>query len=303
MPILSTLKPEASPKKRLWRMSFRLLAIASLLIALAHPQTYKTEKGHKEGQLGIDAVFCIDVSQSMRAHDVPPNRLLFAKQIVDQSIQRLGGSRIGLVVFAGGAYIRMPLTADHPAARSLLGDISYDLLSNQGTNLAQAIQMAERTLGTDKEPQGRAIILLTDGENHDGTPLEEAKRVSSNKTKVYTIAIGTTQGATIPTPQGTPLTDENGNIVISKSNPQLCQEIAQAGKGESFSGSSAEQISAQLEKAFAQLPQANMWDQEESRTPLAGYAVAMGLLFLSIAHLISVRKSRLFKKLNLFERS
>ncbi|MDY6148129.1 MAG: VWA domain-containing protein [Porphyromonas sp.] len=298
---LKRIKPEASGKRKLWQMFFSLLSIAFVLIALAAPRLRESKPSQQKGDLGVDVVFCLDISNSMGAEDLPPNRLVFAKQVVGYCMEKLEGSRVGLVLFAGGAYVRLPLTSDRIIARNMLQDVHQNLLSNQGTNITQALKLGESTLGKPLEA-GRAIVLLTDGEDHDGTPLEIAKNIAEKNVRLFTIAVGGTNGVPIPMMDGTVLTDDEGKIVLTKSNPQLCAELAKAGKGKSFTGGSARKIVTELVSELEKLPQANVTSSSHRQYELFVYAAVVALFFLCLSQCISLRKSRLFGKLKLFDR-
>ena len=144
--MLRQIMPDRSAKRDWWRASLKLLSIALLIVALARPQLYTHAPVSSQQTVGVDLAFCIDVSNSMAARDVKPDRIGFAKQIVTHTMQQLAGSRIAMVVFAGGAYIRLPLTPDLPTARTFLADIQPGMVSNQGTNLGQALERSAQAL-------------------------------------------------------------------------------------------------------------------------------------------------------------
>lgn len=299
--MITRLCPEASVKRRLWQNFFFVLSMLSIIFALARPRVRNSAPVSGDGKLGIDVVFCVDVSNSMNAEDVPPNRLVFAKQIVGQCLNRLDGSRVALVIFAGGAYVRLPLTSDRAIAGELVQDLQTGLISHQGTNLSQALRLGMNAL-PEKTEAGRAVVLLTDGENHEEEPIEIAKELQGKDISLYTIAVGGIHGASIPDGNGSFLSDEKGELVQTKCNPQLCEELAQAGGGESFSGSSARDITISLMQALSKMPQANVADSTQKQYELFVWPALLSLLFLLIAESISMRKSRLFAGLKMFER-
>ena len=303
-PLPAGLLKDYSLKRRLWRYSFQILAALMLLVALSDPVSQRREAdgAGSGGAKGIDVVFSIDVSNSMRATDLPPNRLLFAKQVTEACINRLEGSRVGLVVFAGGAYIRMPLSSDRGTARALLADLDYDLLSNQGTDLYGAIDLAHTTLGKERKPYGRAIVLLTDGENHEGKPREAASEAQDDGITLFTVPVGSTAGAQIPMPDGSVLLDEAGNPVITKTNPELCRALAQEAGGESFSATSAKEVTSQIMKALAALPGTTFGTAGDELNHLFAGPLTLSLIFLLLSELVVLRKSRIFTRLKIFDR-
>ena len=188
---------------------------------------------------GIDVVIALDVSKSMLAEDIQPNRLERAKQTVAKIIDKLGDNRIGLVIFAGRAYMQMPVTTDHSAARLYLSGISPDDVPTQGTVISQALQTCYAAFNT-KEKKYRAVILITDGEDHDDEALKVTKQMAEEGIMINTVGIGSPDGAPVPDPgTGRQKTDENGNPVVSKLNEKELMDIAKAGNGlyQLFNGS------------------------------------------------------------------
>jgi len=223
-----------------WRKNLKsilvLLALLSLGIGIANPQVgTRTEKVKRQG---IDIVIALDLSQSMLAEDLQPNRLERAKLMVLSLLKRLGSDRVAFIVFAGNAYLQMPLTVDHSAFKMYLNTIDTRIIPVQGTNFSEAIELAEESFesGTTKH---KALIIISDGENHDEEALEQAKLAAENGTHIYTIGVGTEKGAPIPiySRGGSAVDykkDRNGSIVLSKLNPDVLREIAVTGNGEMY---------------------------------------------------------------------
>lgn len=295
------LAPEASVKRKIWRAAFRIGAIIMLIFALARPQMTVNTPVADQRSIGVDVAFCFDVSNSMWAQDVRPDRLSFAKQIATYTLQQLEGSRTAIVVFAGGAYIRLPLTSDLPTARTFLDDIQPGMVSHQGTNIAQAIERSAQTLSAPSEA-GKAVIILTDGEDHEGGIEEAIKKLQDQKIKAFVVTIGSEEGAMIPI-EGAFLTDSLGQEVVSRPNSKITAEIATRTGGESLVGSSPRAIGDKLLEQLRSLPQARLNGEGASVQELFALPLlaAIALLLLSIA--VMQRKSRLFGRIKLFDRS
>ena len=296
--MLRQIMPDRSAKRDWWRASFKLIAIALLIVALARPQLYTHAPVSAQQTVGVDLAFCIDVSNSMAARDVKPDRIGFAKQIVTHTMQQLAGSRIAMVVFAGGAYIRLPLTPDLPTAQTFLADIQPGMVSNQGTNLGQALERSAQALSAPSRA-GKAVILLTDGEDHEGGLEEGIERLKEQGIKAYVVTIGLPEGATIPIGE-TLLTDSLGVPVISKPNPEITADIADATGGQSFVGSSPRAISNQLVNQLRTLPQANLSGEGDQIEELYALPTLAALILLLLANGIMRRKSRLFSRIQIF---
>ena len=242
--MLGRIQPDISHRRPAIKLTLICLSIACLTFALANPLIGSTIS---EGeQSGIDLAVCIDVSNSMLAQDMSPNRMERCKQVVQNLMTRLGGDRVSLVVFAGRAYIEMPLTNDYSAAKMFLDQISTDLINEQGTAIGDAIQKGMATLGygergTDLEPEwepnkSRAIVIFSDGENHEDDAISAAKDAASQGIMVCTMGIGTTKGSQIPIrDRNGKITDwrkdYEGNIVTTHLNEDMLQDIARAGNG------------------------------------------------------------------------
>lgn len=229
--VLERLIPNYSTSKGILKLILLSLVWACLVIAAANPQSgSKLERIQRKG---IDLVFALDVSNSMLAEDITPNRLARAKQAISSLVDQLEDDRIGLVVFAGDAYVQMPVTTDFAATRLYLDNISTTSVPVQGTAIGKAIEKASECFGDSK--QSKAIILITDGENHEDDAIEAAKNAASNGIKVYTIGMGSPQGAPIPVYNGNMIIgykkDNAGATVISKLDESLLKQIADAGKG------------------------------------------------------------------------
>lgn len=211
----------------MFKFGLLCLALGLMIIMLARPQFGQNTGTEKRN--GIEAVIMLDVSQSMLAEDVRPNRLERAKLLIMTLVDRLKDDKIGLGVFAGEAYPQLPITNDFVSAKLFLDNISTDMVSLQGTDIASAINLGMNSF-TQEKGVGKAIIIITDGENHEGGAMEAAKEAAKAGKRVYVLGVGTKEGSPIPTSDGL-LKDNSGDIVRSTVNEEMCKEIAAAGKG------------------------------------------------------------------------
>lgn len=302
-PLIKRMMPDVAFSRPGWKFSLYLVAVASLIIGLANPQIGTvTEEGERKG---ADLMILLDVSNSMMAGDLPPNRLENAKRGISRLIDQLRSDRIGIIVFAGESYVQLPITSDYTAAKLFLNHISTDMVPTQGTAIGTAIDMAMKTFdqvsGTSK-----AMIVMTDGENHEDDAVAAAKRAQGAGVVVHVIGLGSPEGAPVPTfQQGNPvgfIKDENGQTVVSKLNESMCQEIAAAAGGmyvrASTGGSGLDVIMEQVDKMEKKAVDVRLFKSYEDRFQLfLGFA----LLLLLVEFFISNRKSRKLGALNLFE--
>jgi len=206
-----------------------LVAIALLIVAAANLR--KPDKAKGSTANGIDVMIALDVSKSMLSQDEKPTRLDKARQLIYQLTQQLQGNRLGLVVFAGQAYLQMPLTPDAAATKMFVSNASPDLVAVQGTNISDALRLSDASLDT-KERKYKTVILITDGEDHEDKAVEVAKELADHGTVLHTIGVGSAEGVPITEPGSNDYKrDENGQTVISKLNEALLQQLAATGNG------------------------------------------------------------------------
>jgi Ca-activated chloride channel homolog len=211
-----------------WKFAFMALGLLMLIFALARPQFgSKLKEVKKEG---MEIVIALDVSRSMLAKDIAPNRLASAKRSIQRFISKLDGDMVGLIVFAGDAYIQIPLTSDYGAARMYLDNVNTDIAPVQGTNLADAIDMSVKAFSPDPEP-AKVLLIISDGEDHEENVIEAAKKAGKEGVRIYTVGMGTKKGSPIPKVSGGFHKDNTGQVVISKLNEKVLSSIADAGKG------------------------------------------------------------------------
>ena len=228
--LMAQLMPDASKSRPIVKFTLLIVALALLIVAAARPQYGQQEKTVK--RQGIEVMVALDISNSMLAEDVAPNRLDRAKQMLSKMIDNMTDDKVGLVVFAGEAFTQLPITCDYVSAKMFLNTISPKLISTQGTAIGAALQTAIRSFGSQESDAGRAIILITDGENHEDDATAVAKQAQELGIQVFVIGIGKPEGSPIPI-SGTNdyIKDRSGQVVVSRLNEEMCQEIAQAGKG------------------------------------------------------------------------
>lgn len=206
-----------------------LLALASLIVMEARPQMgIKIETDQRKG---IEMMVALDVSNSMMATDVAPNRLDKAKMLISRISDKLSNNKVGLIVFAGDAFIQLPITSDIVSAKMFLDAINPSMVATQGTNIGDAIELSINSFTKQKNVE-RAIVVITDGEDHEGRAEDMALEASKKGIHVYVLGIGDEKGSTIPVNNGRDyLRDKEGNVVITRLNPEMCQKIAEKGKG------------------------------------------------------------------------
>lgn len=216
--------------------------LAFICFVLAGANLQFGDKKEEVSRSGIDIIICLDVSKSMLAEDLKPNRLTRAKLAINKIINELGSDRIGIVVFAGNAYLQLPITSDHEAASMFVNEISTNIIPTQGTNIAAALELAQSSF-PENSPTNKAVIVITDGEEHDGKAVEIAEELSDEKINVFTIGLGSIVGAPIPNyingKRYGVKKDKNGSTVITRLNEEALINIANAGDGVYVKGSSA----------------------------------------------------------------
>ena len=229
--LLAALMPDVSESKPRWKFIIQLTALGLLVVTIAGPQFgSKLETVKKQG---VEIMVALDVSNSMLARDIAPNRLEKAKQMLARLVDQMQNDKVGLIVFAGDAFTQLPITSDYVSAKMFLSSINPKMVSAQGTSIGAAINLAVRSF-TPNESSDKAIILITDGENHEGNAIEAAQAAFEKGIKVDVIGIGQPQGAPVPDDSGNPNSfrkDREGNVVVTKLNEEMAKEIAAAGHG------------------------------------------------------------------------
>lgn len=226
--LLKQLMPDVSKYRPTVKFWLLMSAIAILILIIARPQM-GTKVSH-EKRNGIEAIIALDISNSMMAEDVVPSRLAKSKLLVENMVDHFTNDKVGLVVFAGDAFVQLPITSDYVSAKMFLQNVEPSLIATQGTDIAKAITLSENSF-TQQDKVGKAIIVITDGEDHEGGALEAAKDARKKGINVFILGIGDPKGSPIPDGKGGYMKDNTGQTVMSALNEQMCQQVAEAGSG------------------------------------------------------------------------
>ena len=251
-PILVRQLSPMTSKKRSW-IKFVLLELSLLflILILARPQIGSKLATNKERE-GIETIIALDISNSMLATDVVPSRLDKSKLMVEGLMNKFTKNKLGLIVFAGDAFVQLPITSDYVSAKMFLDNINPSLIGTQGTDIGKAINLAMHSF-TPNTQTGKAIVVITDGEDNEGGAEAMAKQAQEKGIKVFILGIGSTLGTTIPMPNGEDLRDANGNIVKTHLNEEMCKKIADAGHGVYIHVDNSSVADALLEKELGKL--------------------------------------------------
>lgn len=296
--LMERLIPLASAKRVRNKFILLMCALACFIFALGQPQFGSKLKEVKRN--GVEIMLAVDVSNSMLAEDFAPNRLERTKNAVNQLIEKLDKDRIGMVVFAGDAYLQLPVTSDYISAKTFVKGLAPGLVPRQGTSVSSAIDLATRSF-SDQSTRSRAIILITDGESHDDDPLQSAQAAKDQGVIIYTVGIGTPEGAPI-TINGEPIKDQEGNMVVSKLDEKTLQQIAVLTSGAYVRASEGsvglDQILAEINKMQKQEFDSFVFEQYSDQFY---YLVIVGLALLLAEFLMIDRKNRIFAKISIFK--
>ena len=300
--IIKRLSPNRSHFKPILKLIVLCLAFASLSIAMVNPKIgTKLETVKRQG---VDIVFAIDVSKSMLAEDIAPNRLEKSKQLVTQIINNLASDRIGIIAYAGKAFPQLPITTDYAAAKMFLQSMDTDMLSSQGTAINEAIQLA-RTYYDDEEQTNRVLIIISDGEDHSDVAIDVAEAAADEGIKIFTIGVGDVKGAPIPIKRnGIVLNykkDNAGETVITKLNEETLKDIAKEANGEYINGSNTTEVVESIRDILNKMDKKEFEAKEfaEYKDQFQWF-LALGILFLLIDIFLLERKTAWLNRLNLF---
>ena len=294
MPTVSKYRPDV----KFW-LTFAALALT--IFMLARPQFGSKMETVKRS--GVEAVIALDISNSMLAEDVTPSRLEKAKKVISRLVDTFNNDKVGMIVFAGEAFTQLPITSDYVSAKMFLESINPSLITTQGTDIGAAIRLAMKSF-TPNDGVGRAIVVITDGENHEGGAIEAAKEAAEKNMQVFILGIGSPDGSPIPEERGSNhfRKDKDGNVIVTRLNEQMCQEIAKAGNGVYIrvdNSNSAEKI---LNEQIAKLAKADVESQVFTDFDEQFQALAwLVLILLVVEMLILERKNPLFKNIRLFK--
>ena len=295
--ILRNLMPDISQ----WRVRIKsglfLVAVTAVIFAAARPQFGSKLK--EQTSQGIEMMLVVDISNSMLAEDFAPNRLDRTRYAIDKLFSSLDQDRVGLVVFAGEAKVRLPITTDYRMARSFVKRIAPTLVSVQGTEIGQALNLASLSFSQNRDA-GRVMILITDGETHDSSALDAAKRAAEQGIKIFAIGIGTPEGAPVKV-DGEFIKDENDEMVVSRLNEELLQQITAATGGGYIRATNAafglEEIVAEIEKLEkGELTTLRFEEYNEQFQ----WILAVAAVLLVLESLLLARRNPRLKRFNIF---
>lgn len=300
--LLKRLSPNQSLFKSILKVLILCAAFACLSLALVNPKIgTKMETVRSQG---VDIVFAVDVSKSMLAEDIAPNRIEKSKQLVTQIINNLASDRVGIIAYAGKAFPQLPITTDYAASKMFLQNMNTDMMTSQGTAIREAIELA-KTYYDDEEQTNRILVIISDGEDHEGDAAEIAEEANEQGIRIFTIGVGKTNGGPIPIKRnGIVLNykkDNKGETVITKLNEDTLKEIAEEANGVYINGSSTSKVVDTIKdllekmdkKEFESKQIADFKDQFQ-------WFLGFGIFFLAIDIFLLERKTEWLKKLNLF---
>lgn len=299
MEIIGQLMPEASPKRVRNKFILLVVVFGLLIAALAQPQF--GSKLREVKRKGIEIMLAVDVSRSMLAEDFKPNRLERTKNAASRLVEQLNDDRIGMIVFAGDAFIQLPITSDYVSAKGFMNSISTDIVPVQGTSISKAIELASRSF-SEQSHKSRALVIVSDGESHDDDPVAAAQMAKEKGIVIYTVGIGTPEGAPISI-NGEMIKDDDGNIVVSKLGEEMLQQIAVLTGGTYVRATNQsvgldeilKRIKAMEKQEFNAMAFAEYNDQFH-------YLVMVALALLLIEFVMIDRKNRILSRISIFKK-
>ena len=296
--LLKEMMPDVSKYRPTIKFCLLLSAITILIFMIARPQV--GSKISHEKREGIEVLIALDISNSMLAQDVIPSRLEKSKLLIEDLVDHFTNDKVGLVVFAGDAFVQLPITNDYVSAKMFLQNINPSLITTQGTDLARAISLSQSCF-TQREHIGRAIIVITDGEDHEGGALEAAREAYKKGVNVFILGVGTSKGAPIPDGNGGYLKDNSGQTVLSALNEQMCQQVAKAGNGVYIhvdnTSDAQEKLNNELSKLQSGISDTVVYSEYNEQFQIFGIIL---LLLLIVETILLESRNPLFKQINLF---
>lgn len=296
--LLKEMMPDVSKYRPTIKFCLLLSVITILIFMIARPQV--GSKISHEKREGIEVLIALDISNSMLAQDVIPSRLEKSKLLIEDLVDHFTNDKVGLVVFAGDAFVQLPITNDYVSAKMFLQNINPSLITTQGTDLARAISLSQSCF-TQREHIGRAIIVITDGEDHEGGALEAAREAYKKGISVFILGVGTSKGAPIPDGNGGYLKDNSGQTVLSALNEQMCQQVAKAGNGVYIhvdnTSDAQEKLNKELSKLQSGISDTVVYSEYNEQFQIFGIIL---LLLLIVETILLESRNPLFKQINLF---
>lgn len=301
--LVRELTPDTSSTRPIWKFVLLMLAFSFFILALAGPQFgVKLQEAKRKG---AEIIIALDVSNSMLAEDIAPSRLDRSKQAISRLVDKLQADRIGLIVFAGEAYTQLPVTSDYVSAKMFLSTINPNLVPIQGTAIGEAIKLASRSFSETTDAD-KTIIVISDGENHEDDPVEAAQDAVKKGITVNVVGVGSTTGVPIPVMSGgqkTFMKDNQGEVVITKMNDKMLNEIANAGNGQFVIASGIDMglnvIMDQVSKLKKAEYKAKLYTDFEDQYQ---WPLALAFLFLLIEFIVLEKKNPWLKRIQLFSK-
>lgn len=297
--LVKSLMPDVSAVRSSVKFWLMTAALTLLIVMLARPQM--GTKISQDKRRGIEVVIALDISNSMRAQDVEPSRLDKSKMLIENMVDNFTDDKIGLVVFAGDAFVQLPITSDYVSAKMFLQDTDPSQIAAQGTDLAGAITLSSKSF-TQQNNIGRAIIVITDGEDHEGGAVEAAKAARKSGMRVFVLGVGSTKGSPVPDGNGGYMKDNSGQEVMSVLNEDMCREVAEAGGGAYIHVDNTTMAQTQLNNELTKLQKGDISSVVYSEFDEQFQAIGILVLVLLIIEvLVKEGKNSLFTKIKLFK--
>ena len=300
--LLKRLAPAYSPSKSAFKLIVFLIGLSFLIVSLVNPKMGSKLKTVKRE--GVDIVFALDVSKSMLAEDIAPNRLEKSKQIISKIIDKLGSDRVGVIIYAGNSYPLLPITTDHAAANMFLQNATPDIVSSQGTAINEALELAKTYYNND-EQTNRFLVIISDGEDHQEETKQMALNLSNEGVKVYTIGVGTENGGPIPIRSNGSIVgykkDNKGETVITKRKPEVLKGIADAANGKYIDGNRTDDPVKAIEQVITNAQKSEFETKQFSDyKDQFQWFVGIGLLFIVLDVFMLNKRTKWLQEMDLF---
>jgi len=299
--VIKQLMPDVSLIRQSIKFIVLCIALGMLIWAIARPQS--GSKLQQVKRSGIELIIALDVSNSMLATDIKPNRLENAKRTIEKILSKLDEDKVALIVFAGDAYVQIPMTTDFSAAKLFLATANPGIVPKQGTAIGSAIDLAIKSFSPEGDV-GKVLVIITDGENHEDNPLEAAKRAAEKGIVIHTIGLGSPEGAPLPKSEGIQdfKKDNGGSVIISKLDEATLTQIAAATNGiyirANNSKSALNALFDEVDKMDKKEMEAKIYADFDDKFPIL---ITIALIFVLLDFIILERKNRLFKNVNIFK--
>lgn len=303
--LLENLMPNASRGAHHWKFILLFLGTIALIIATSGPRV--GSRLEEVEQKGREIIIALDVSNSMLAEDIKPSRLERSKQMINRMVDRMSNDKIGLIIFAGDAYTQIPITDDYPSVKMFLAGAGPEMVTKQGTAIGSAINLAVRSFSQTEDEAlpgqilpSQAIVVITDGENHEDDAVGEAEKAQEKGIRIFTVGLGDPNGVPLPLTPGSTSTrrDREGQVVVSKLNEKLLIDVARAGSGAYIAGDRINSLVDELDQLQKTELSSRVFAEFAERFQ---YFAGFALLFLVIEFFIRSRKSTWVRRFNLFK--